>query len=171
MRIQQPHYPFELISIQLIFNQVSILDSLAHDHAVQFLRSKADLGAHLFDAGLVLFLGRVIVVLDVVVRSSADVLANFRPLVAQLAVQLKNQHFLLLRDRAFANRGIQVVIPSLTTLLAAPVIDEKARFEHKRNQRPRPHAVLVYQVDNCLVFLSKVSTNLLQAAIVASVCK
>ena len=133
MRIQQPHYPFELKSLQLIFNQVSILDSLAHDHAVQFLRSQVDLRAHLFDAGLVLFLGRVIVVLDVVVRSSADVLANFRPLVAQRALQLKNHHFLLLRDRSFANRGVQVVIPSLTTLLSAPVIYQKARFEHQRD--------------------------------------
>jgi hypothetical protein len=133
MRVQQPHYPFELKSIQLILNQVSILDSLAHDHAVQFLWSQVDLRAHLFDASLVLFLGRVIEVFDIVVRSSADVPANFRPLVAQRALQLKNQHFLFLRDRAFANRGIQVVIPSLTALLPAPVIYEKARFEHQRN--------------------------------------
>lgn len=86
-------------------------------------------------------------------------LGDLGPLVAPLLVSVVYDAVLLLGPRCLLDVGVQVVVPSLATLLAYPA------FEVSRDQRPLLRPVLVYQLHYRLVLLSSKRTNQLKSTV------
>lgn len=86
-------------------------------------------------------------------------LGDLGPLIAPLLVSVVYDAVLLLGPSCLLDVGVQVVVPSLATLLAYPAL------EVSRDQRPLLRPVLVYQLHYRLVLLWSKRTNHLKSTV------
>ena len=57
-------------------------------------------------------------IFDAIIASSFEERSDFRPFVAELPVSEEDDLFFLWRDRVLRDVGVEVIVPSLTALLA-----------------------------------------------------
>ena len=94
-------------------------------------------------------------VLDVIVSASRQTLGYFCPLVAQLFVRMCHNSLFFLCPVVLVDARVQVVMPSLATLLAASTGNGKLFDDVLGNHRPALDSILVHQMANCLVLLRR----------------
>ena len=109
---------------------------------------------------------RIVVVLDAVIRSinscnetnlrhlpSLEQFGDVGPFVAVNLVSVKNYYFFLVIDWRFLDIRVQVVVPSLSTLLARPAPYLVVFLEHLGDEGPPLGAVLGDKAYDGIIFL------------------
>jgi hypothetical protein len=116
---------------------------------------------HLIDPAESLAEGRVEMVLDGVVGAAGQVLGDFGPLVAALAVLQEDYVLLLFRPWPLADRGVQVVVPAFPALLAGALLQPVPLAHALRHFSPPLRAQFLYQLNNSFVLLTTVNQEYL----------